>query len=290
MPVPTGLSFTVRTEYAEDYVYDFTSGSQIDKDAELLRSIGVEWVRVNMPTFDNQPAVDGMKEYALFYKSKGFKCRVGIVDNGTTAVDITRWNLFLAAIPDFAEWAQDNDMDALCIGNEAATHNDKTTNTNANVFSTMVAMATTVKAIFTNGPICYDASAGEIVQTWHPSGLGGLGDIDRIGHNQYDSLSNFTSKIRTSYDIYGDRLDVTEWSIDNGFNGTNMKSEPNFTKDMAARMKTLMDLGIEHYYYFSLRDGGNGVVANSYAMFKTNGDTRTAFPQIIKTGRIGITV
>lgn len=137
----------------------------------------------------------------------------------------------------------------------------------AEVTTDIIASSAAVKPYF-SGPMLYRAS-GDEQTAWLASSAAnnGLGALDKIGFNQYDTESIFTTNLRKMITKWGSRATVTEWSTQGGINGA---SDLDWAFGIKRRADILKDLGVEEAYFFCGADNGFGVPANVWGIIRAD--------------------
>jgi len=130
--------------------------------------------------YTDTASVDASKAAVIVANAKGLKFIWGVSSN-PTVITATTWVNFRQAILDAAQWAQDNGVYEFQIGNEEELHVDGTTITVSQIIANLKAVATDVKAIFTNGNVSYSCWQNTIYD-WV---VAGKGDIDILASNVY---------------------------------------------------------------------------------------------------------
>lgn len=303
------------------YPWDLNPGGIVDTDLSYFKSIGVTWIRTGiMPySYSKNDVPNGYKDFIAYVKNWGggyFKVLTGVGASIGFSVYQDWWTGFKNSIPAFAQWAQQLGLEIFCIGNEEATHNYTTyhagdvingvTMTPAQVLpsqqvhdDTRGTIALTAKTYFT-GTILYTGSAGEMPEFL----TNGLGSIDILGHNQYDLQQNFIAKLYATMAAFGNRLWVTEWSTEGGFNAVStvaggFGNEQKFASENMRKFRALLALSgalnpqLQTFYFQYGATKSGDALQNSYGLMA--GTSFRSSPRIIREelvaaaghGRIG---
>lgn len=280
------------------YPWDLTPTGNTAKDLNYLKSIGVQWIRTGvMPySYSKNLVPNGYEAFIVFVKSYGFKVLTGVGASIGFSVYQDWWQGFIASIPAYAAWAQSVGIDVFCIGNEEATHNftgpvttpaqviNGVTMTNAQILpSTQIhndvrgAILTAARANF-SGPILYTGSSGEMPEFI----ANGIGSLDILGHNQYDNLSNFTSKISATLGAFGpNQLWVTEWNTQGGYNaftlGGGYNLEAQYETENLRRFQALNLLNLSQSFLFAYGATNSAPGTNTtYGLLGGTGTSRSS--------------
>lgn len=256
------------------------STAQVENDFTYLKSQGVTRLRIAAPGYTNTAHIANCQDMVARALAHGFYVIWG-VSTGTARPTLTAtiWTAFKNYVVNtLAPWAQANGLPELALGNEADWESDGTTLTAATVRSDVRSMATTVKANGYTGTVSYSTAA--VSSNRAPWISEGIGDLDFIGWNSYDTLTNFATNNTLVLSTFGSKTYITEFgSAGNGYSDFNNESA--FYNDTVSRIKLMQSAGIQSGYFFCYRDGGFGVPANSFALILTNGNTRVALQAVL---------
>jgi hypothetical protein len=256
--------------YGHQTTYDST---QAESDYTYLYSIGVTRVRIAMPTYSATTSITNCQDMVTRALNHGMYVVWGVATGaGVGALNATTWAAFKSYVTGtLAPWAQANGLPELCLGNEADYEADGTTLTAATVRSDVRAMATTVKSGGYTGKVSYSTTVLNLA-SWASEGIGSL---DLIGFNSYDTLTNFKTRNPTIVADFGSKAYISEFGcITNGFSDYNDESA--WYTDVINRVSSMQSAGVNCGYFFCYRDGGFGVTANTFALVLSNGSVRSA--------------
>jgi hypothetical protein len=222
--------------------------------------------------------VNGSKAAVLAANAKGLKFIWGVTSS-PTIITAANWADFRQAILDAAQWAQDNGVFEFQLGNEEELHNDDTTLTNTQLVINLKAVATEVKAIFTNGNVSYSMSWDD--NAWLTAGKG---DIDIVGLNvsRGSDVGTFDddwkTKISNALNVFGvDGLYITE------FNLSSINIE-NYSTDEAVQATAVTEMieyikasGIKRALFYTWKDHPGGL----FGVVKDDGTYRLLWSQAL---------
>lgn len=258
--------------YGHQATYDTT---QTESDFTYLRALGVSRLRIAMPPYDgNLTDTQDMVHRAL---SHGFYVVWGVATSGT--VTATIWNAFKAFVTGtLATWAQSNSLPEFSLGNEIELYVDGTTLTAATVRADVRTMASTVKSGGYTGKVSYGTSILDTYKTpWISEGIGSL---DLIGWNSYDTYANFNTQNGAVQSAFGNKTYISEFGSSGG-GYPDFNNEQAFYYDTARRITSMQTAGIQFGYFFCYRDGGFGMPADTFALQLSGGATRTALYAVL---------
>lgn len=267
MPMWSGLGINL----------NFT-GSGVDIPTQLAELYGLGFRRVRLLVIGYQSAsLDTWKGYAESALDMGFEevC-FGISFGVGTGLGTSTQAAYLTAIDGFATWAQGvNDPRLeMHVGNEEELHHDGTM-TAADVREFMRGCATAAKAIYTTGTICYCSSVanGAEIASWASEGLG---DLDRIGFNLYDTLPMFTANVAAIASGFSGSGFVSEWGTNNGY--IDFNNETLYKNAIFNRQQALVNAGVTEGFYYNFMESGNkwGI-----KLHPITGDFREAWPSLL---------
>ena len=195
------------------------------------------------------------------------------------------WATHRQAILDNAQWAQDNGVYELIIGNEEEMHNDDTTLTDAQVRANMRSLATEVQAIFTRGNVTYSTAVnGYWELDWITEGKG---DIDLIGMNIYkngdgsfsDNWETYLTNMVNAFGVNGTY--ITEF-------GPSYISLDDYSTDEAVQAAAVAEMidyikasGIERALFFTYYDDPRPWCPAGFGVLKTDGTYRLLWNQAL---------
>ena len=246
--------------------------SQIENDLTFLTSIGISRVRIALPTFGGGGSTANCQDMVMRALTHGFYVVWGVATGKNAGqLDATTWASYKSYVTGtLASWAQANGLPELCIGNECDYQADGTTLTAATVRSDVRAMVATVKAIY-SGVVSYNTTVLQL-SGWTSEGIGSL---DKIGWNSYDTLSNFQSRNPTIVSNFGSKGYVSEFGcITHGFSDYNDESA--WYTDVVNRVSSLASNNVSTGYFFCYRDGGFGLTSDTFALVLSTNAVRSA--------------
>jgi hypothetical protein len=162
--------------------------------------------------------VRNLKTLAIEAKQRGFYVQFGITA-GSDASVTTYYNQWLSRdIVATAAWAQANHIDEFAIGNEEDWYNEVlgayTTKTPREVRDDIRNIVPEVRKVYSGSIVFADAEG--TIDDWIQEGIGGL---DRIYFNVYDTLPNFQAIISKIASNFGTKHGgIAEWSAEHGYN------------------------------------------------------------------------
>jgi hypothetical protein len=220
-------------------------------DLEELKQSNILGIRVAMAPFDNT-TVPLTQRIAVEAKRRGFTVMWG-VGVGTPNVTLTRWNDFLASFLIYADWAYQNNIDYLAIGNEEEIKVDGITLTVTRVRADILALAASIKA---RVPIKVIYATDQLnIPNWTETGA-----LDKIGFNIYGpgpvGFQNALNQAKLN-----PKAIITEWSTADGIIDTTMSisgNEATWAAVLKARRDLLNQSGIPHYI-FAVRGNSFGI-------------------------------
>lgn len=249
-------------------IYDAT---QIESDFTYLRSAGVTRLRIAFPEYDGSAGLiancQNMVTRALAH---GFYVVWGVtVGFGAGTITATRWSAFKTnVIGTIAPWAQSVGLSELCLANENELSDDGTTLTDATMRADIRTMASTIKTNGYTGKVSYSTSILSTYRT--PWASEGIGSLDYIAWNSYDTSTNFNIRNAAIVSSFANVTYISEFgSITNGYSDYNNESA--YYNDVVARISSMQSSGVASGYFFCYRDGQFGVPANSFGLIQTNG-------------------
>lgn len=221
------------------------------------------WLRIALTYGLDQNDTTNLRHLATDAIQAGYKVTYGITA-GADATAATYYNQWLATgILAAAAWAQANGVSEFQIGNEEdwnASLGSFSPKTAAQVQADIRAIVPAVKKIFTNGPVTYCTAEG-MLQDWITGGLGGL---DMIYFNVYDTDANFQSIVSKIESNFGAKGAVSEWNAQHGYDptqyseGTGPVFDAWFAADIKNRANMLEAAGISKAFLFTWRYLGSG--------------------------------
>ena len=259
--------------------------AQNSADLAFLKTY-TNWLRMALVYGADSADTANIRHLATDAKAAGYKVTYGITA-GADASDSTYYNTWLSTgVLAAAQWAQDNGIDEFQIGNEEdwnASLGSLSPKTPAQIQADVRALVPKVKAVFTNGPVTYSTSEG-MLNDWV---AGGIGELDCIYFNVYDTDANFKTIVDKIASTFGSKGGVSEWNADHGYDptqyneGTGSVFDTWFAADIATRAEYLTAAGISKAFLFTWRYVGSG-----WAFAPTAGSTSTrpgfanAFPTV----------
>lgn len=246
-----------------------------ESDFAFLKAQGVTRLRIAMGGYDSALRTANGQDMVFRALSHGFYVLWGYsTDVGKPYLTASIWSAYKdAVINQLAPWAQQNGLPELCIGNECDYQADGTTLTAAQVRADIRAMATTVKANGYTGKVSYNTT---IITSYYDAWVSeGIGDLDLIGWNSYDTLTNFQNRSPLIVSNFGNTGYVSEFGcIQYGYPDYN--DETLWYNDVVARIASMRNTGISAGYFFCYRDGGYGLTPNTFALVETDDNIRLA--------------
>lgn len=232
----------------------------VENAADLASLKGkVSRIRIALAYGLDQNDVNNLKRLAIAAKQQGFYVQFGITAGSDPDVN-TYYNQWLSTdVISMAQWAQANRIDEFAIGNEEDWYCEIldafTAKTPKEIRDDVRAEALKVRAVY-SGSIVY-ADAEGTLDDWIKEGIGSL---DRIYFNVYDSLPNFQSVVDKIAQHFGAAHGgVAEWSAEHGYNDLTQAgmTPQQYAQQIADREKILMQSGMPSYL-FTLRMAAGG--------------------------------
>ena len=246
--------------------YDTT---QVEGDFSFLRANGVTRLRIGFPQFDGT-VISNCEDMVTRALAHGFYVVFGVVSGfGANTITATRWASFKTYVTNtLAPWAQTNGLSELCLGNENELSLDGTTLTSTTMRADTRTLASTIKTNGYTGKVSYSTS---VLSTYrNPWASEGIGALDFIGFNSYDTLANFSANKPTIISQFGSTAYISEFGSRGG-GYPDFNNEAAFYNDTLNRIQSMQSAGIIRGYFFCYRDGNFGVPANTFGLIQTNG-------------------
>ncbi len=261
------------------------SESQIDVDLDYLWNLGFRRIRVALPSYNSSQALHD-RRWVIVNKAltKGFIVIYGVtcVTNFTDA----QWSAFkdyvLNTVAPIAQLINNPNLE-LSLGNEEELKNNGAgAPDDATVQSDLRALGVQVKEVYIAGNLGYQADQGRIAG-WVS---GGIGVLNKIGFNCYDTVNNFYVNAKLIKDSFGDAGEITEFNVASGYSST--PDETTNANQILQKINIMRDLGLSAGYFFTYNHsaGSWGVAdwgsASNYSILKEDGsDYRLAWQYII---------
>lgn len=255
-----------------------TTIAQNTADLTFLRPY-TNWLRVALVYGADQADMKNIQQLALSAKAAGYKVIYGITA-GADGSASTYYDTWLSSgVLAAAQWAQANGMDEFEIGNEEdwnASLGSLSPKTPAQIQADVRGLVPAVKKVFT-GPVSYCTSEG-MLQDWI---TGGIGELDFIYFNVYDTAANFQNIVSKIAANFGSKGGVSEWSTDHGYDptqyseGTGATFNTWFANDIKTRAAYLTEAGISKAFLFTWRYPNSGW---AFAGNTNNGNTAETVP------------
>jgi hypothetical protein len=259
---------TIWSGIGMNYGYQRTySGRQADADLNNLYANGVTRVRIVFPDYRDTVRISYGQDMVSRALAKGFYVIWG-VDTGDV-IDDTMWadykNYVLNTL---LPWASTHSLSELCLGNEFELRVDGTTMTTPTIRDDIRSMASIAKSKGFAGKLSYSTSC---LQTYRTPWINeGLGVLDLIGWNSYDTVANFNTRNSAVVAAFGNRTYISEFGgISYGY--PDFGDEQAYYTDTLNRISSMQSTSIVSGYSFCYRDGGYGVPPNSFGLIQTNG-------------------
>jgi hypothetical protein len=223
-------------------------------------------VRVAIPYHLDTDGVNLSKALVLAAKAAGFRVIWGVTAG---AVDTdANYNIWKnTSVPAAAAWAQANGVDEFTIGNEEswnASLGTLGTQTATDVRDDVRALCVSLRGTFTR-TISYSDAEGTILG-WDGEGIGTL---DRLGINAYNTAENFGANIPYFQGLIGaDKFYVSEWAAEGPYPSGYTDGKA-YADDIASRLVALKTYDVEAYL-FSWRLPADTVGSDNWA-FKRGG-------------------
>lgn len=232
---------------------------QNESDLALLKG-KVSRVRIALAYGLNTHDVNNLKRLAIEAKQDGFYVQFGITAGADPDVH-TYYNQWLTTdVIDAAVWAQAHHIDEFLIGNEedwyAEAEGAFVTKTPTEIRTDVKNEVPEIRKVF-SGSIVY-SDAETTLDDWAKEGIGGL---DRIYFNVYDTLPNFqmlVSKIVTDFGT--NHGGISEWSTQHGYSDMirNGMTPTQYTQELMKRVAIVKESGLPAYLFTLRMDpGGN---------------------------------
>lgn len=252
-------------------------GTYRPQDFIFLKKLGFTKIRLQIVDYTNTGLIGLWRTIVQGALAQGFYVIYGLTSNPTTLTSAT-WSSFASAVQTEAAWAQSQNTARLefQIGNEEELHHDGSL-TDAQVRANLRANAAVVKGIYTAGLVSYASSVSvrSHITDWISEGIGSM---DRIGFNIYDTRPNFAINAALIRSGFGDSAYIAEWEGDGGFEA--YRNELVWASEHRARLDILRNSGItEAYHYNFLTQPAAGV---QYGIKLNTGEYRLAFAAMLE--------
>lgn len=232
--------------------------AQNDADLAYLKG-KVSRIRLALAYGKDVNDVNNLKRLAVEAKKQGFHVQFGISGGADSDVS-TYYNQWLSTdIVTTARWAQANHIDEFSIGNEEGwscqVGSAFTTKTPKEVRDDVRSKVAEVRKVY-SGSIVY-ADAEGTLDDWIKEGIGGL---DRIYFNVYDTLPNFQDIITKVVDNFGvNHGGIGEWGAEHGFEQMKESgmSSQQYAQEIINRAAIVKKSGLPAYL-FTLRMSPDG--------------------------------
>lgn len=245
-------------------------------DMAYLRALGFTRVRLMVPDYGDTTGVSTWRSYAAQACDMGFTRVIYGVTAITTGITSANTAAFATAMAAEATWAQALGKSNLTLelGNEEELHHDGSL-TDAQVRANMRSAATTCKAIYTVGGICYASSniAGAM-DSWISEGKG---SFDRIGFNIYDDPGDLLINATKLKNAFGSNAFASEWNRPNSFSQT-----LGYDRDalqVAKQLEIFKGLDLEAYFFTFMYNG------TYYGILRSDGTFIPVWPTLLETRR-----
>lgn len=255
--------------YGHQTSVSFYDTTQIENDLTYLQRIGITRLRIVFPEFDSSSTtISHCQDMVTRALTHGFYVVWGVTAGfGSSTLTATRWASAKTYITNtLAPWAQSNGLSELCLTNESELAVDGTTLTAATVRSDIRSLASTVKTNGYTGKASYSTSiSSTYLNPWISEGIGSL---DFIAWNSYDTFSNFNNRNSTIVSAFGNQTYISEFgSITHG--QSDYASEQAYYNDVLNRVSSMRNANVPSAYFFCFRDGSFGVPTNSFGLVQT---------------------
>jgi hypothetical protein len=272
-------NMTIWSGIGMNYGHNVTASSyntaQVDNDLAYLKANGITKIRIALPGYDDTPMLSHCQDMVKRALAKGFYVVWGVATGvGYASCNATTWNRYKAAVAgNIASWAKNNKLSELCIGNECDFQADGTTLNASTVRSDIRSLAKNVKSGGFTGKVSFSTTALETyMMPWITEGIGSL---DCIGWNSYDIMANFNTRNSIIISAFGSKAYIAEFGgITNGYPDFN--NENLYYIDTIGRIFLIKNAGISSGYFFCYRDGGFGMVPNTFGLIETTGTIHLA--------------
>lgn len=230
---------------------------QNENDLALLKG-KVSRIRIALAYGLDVNDVNNLKRLAIEAKQQGFYVQFGITA-GADAATATYYNQWLSKdIVAAAVWAQAHHIDEFAIGNEEDWYcqvlGAYTTKTPKEVRDDIRNKVADVRKVYSGSIIFSDAEG--TLDDWIKEGIGGL---DRIYFNVYDTYPNFEAIIHKIVDHFGtNRGGLAEWAAQYGYDKMSQDgmSPQAYAQEITKRTTLVRNSGLPAYL-FTLRTNQN---------------------------------
>lgn len=229
------------------------SAAQTTADLTLLWNLGFRKIRIVYPQYvvngTTTAAYTNMLDMIDKALDQGFYVMWGVATGA--AYTGANWTAYKTEVAIIATYLQTNYPSAnlqFSVGNEAENENSGAgAPSDATVRADIATLATTCQTNYTAGPISYEAAQDQI-DAWNTAGMG---DLDFIGFNCYDTNANFETNVGKVKKFFGSKGLITEWSPQSGFSGTN--DENLYKLELNNKLSILKQINPEAAYFFVLQ-------------------------------------
>jgi len=277
----------VTTEFVVGGVLDSARYESVVR-AEMLEILkqGFDEIRLDYPQWNGaswtSPAFERRKLSVRIALSLPFKKVLwGVVHTRPTVTAANYPNSRDFILNTLLPWAQGVNDSRLCmsIGNEEEPHVDGTTLTAATMRSNLLTLATSAQAIYTVGPVYYDASIDSVYGGGNVWGDNSIGSLDLLGINVYKGVlpdyAGFTAAVADIYSRFGSKIYCGEYNTGNGFDDMisygRRYAEEIYSKVNIDRRNILDSYNIPWYFFSYAANSNPANQPNAFALKMADG-------------------
>lgn len=215
-------------------------------DLAYLRPL-MDRVRVGITYGQDINDLNNLKQLALDAKALGFYVQLGITAGMEANASAYYSKGYYTDVVNLAKWCATNHIDEFTIGNEEDWHalNEKVLKpkTPKQIRDDVRAIVSKVRAVY-SGQIVYCTAQGTL-DDWIKEGIGGL---DRIYFNVYDTRANFQGIVTKIVKAFGvDHAGLSEWAAENPY--PNGMTDAKYRAEIMARRDIVVASGLPAYLY-----------------------------------------
>lgn len=197
---------------------------------------------------------NNIKQLVIDAKNAGYHVMSGITAGAEADISASYTGWLNSGIVAYAQWAQAHNVDEFQIGNEedwnCFINGAFTAKTPTQIRNDVKSKVAAVRAVY-SGVISY-ATAEGMLDDWISEGIGGL---DKIYFNVYDTLTNFNLIVNKIVTNFGAKGGISEWSAQHPFPFLGM-TEAQYATEIANRNQIIFNSGISSAYLFTWKIGG----------------------------------
>jgi hypothetical protein len=268
--------------------FDLRPGGDLETRCDRWTADSRKVVRLNYVPFDFSQ-LNNWKEAALYIKSRGFEVLLGWTAASNGNIDKARYDTFISSALDRVQWAAVNGFKYIGIANEEGNHANKTaTFTMAyiigGIFAKSVECRTWLDANgYTDVRLSASFSEGERAETAAQYSANVANGFAEFCFNEYDNPANFVAHIADAHAVFGSKLVVTEFGLDDGINDATIGGNENEQAiDYIIKRNVLDYYGIKSYIFCDDDSGAVGGVLDQFGLITSTGRKRKAYGVLLE--------